>query len=438
MDGQNRRLASVRGIMRDANRRIMRIGFIVWVALGIPCLPSRSKGQAYAGEEEFVELVIPLREGKYYSVRDFRKECNRKLGAQYDLESQPDREIELTPFERAALLLANESDLVRSSISDDCLRISIPNSENDAVRRRNRKRLERLFGVAALEWPADKGLHLPAGFDPKRPAVLLIHGLEADRDDLEDLADACRRYGQQPLIFDYPNDGPLAWSGDRLSDELRAFSEKYPKVRLTVIAHSMGGLVARYCLETPGKNADVVSDFFLLGVPNHGSRMAAGQEWLELFFSVKAGKTSAKDLIEDGLGEGADDLLPDSEFLRKLNSRRRPKETNYHVAIGSRSPLAEADRKAISRELERILSENPKGRKILREALRLLAGDELADGRGDGAVSISSARLEDVDETRIFSATHGNLLHVKQQSGQESEIVRWIAEIAGWRPEGAP
>ena len=74
------------------------------------------------------------------------------------------------------------------------------------------------------------------------------------------------------LVFDYPNDGPIAWSGDRLSDDLKALSAPNPGLRMVIVAHSMGGLVSRYCLETPGKQPSCVTDLFTLGTPHHGRR----------------------------------------------------------------------------------------------------------------------------------------------------------------------
>jgi hypothetical protein len=53
--------------------------------------------------DDYVELKIPLENGRYLSLRGFCSECNRGLGTHYDLESINDRRVELTPAKRRLL-----------------------------------------------------------------------------------------------------------------------------------------------------------------------------------------------------------------------------------------------------------------------------------------------------------------------------------------------
>jgi pimeloyl-ACP methyl ester carboxylesterase len=387
---------------------------------------------APANADEFIDLTIPLEDGRYFSPREFCAECNRKLHAHYPLEFIRDRKVELTTLERAALVIAGETGLIRVSIDDDKLVIGVPNREDDRVRRRLRKRLEKLLHLPLTEWPEEKGLHLPEDFDSGRRTMLLVHGLEADADDLKPFAKACRDTEIQALLFDYPNDGPIAWSGDRLRSELEDLCKQYGKLNLVIVAHSMGGLVARYALEVADDSPKCVSDLFMLGTPNHGSRLAGAQEWIELIRALPAGTLFSGENLRDGLGEAARDLRPGSEFFKELGSGRRPPGVRYYVAIGRHSFLTEEQRAAIERELTDFFRRRKVPEEFRQVVLEALASDELRDGRGDGAVAVASARLKGSDGERIFDLNHIKLLALPGEHPEEAELFQWVLETLGW------
>ena len=388
--------------------------------------------RAPANADEFIDLTIPLQEGRYFSPREFCAECNRKLHAHYPLERIRDRKIELTTLERAALVLAGEAGLIRVSIDDDKLIIGVPNREDDRVRRRLRKRLEKLLHLPLSEWPDEKGLHLPDGFDPDRRTMLLVHGLEADAADLKPFAKACVDTEVQALLFDYPNDGPIAWSGDRLRSELGDLCKRYERLKLVIVAHSMGGLVARYALEVADHAPTCVTDLFMLGTPNHGTRLAGAQESIELVRALPAGTLFSGENLRDGLGEAARDLRPGSEFLEELEAGRRPAGVRYYVAIGRRSFLAEEQRAAIERELTDFFRRRKVPEEFRQVVLDALASDELRDGRGDGAVAVASARLKGSDGERIFDLNHTKLLALPGERPEDADLFQWVLETLGW------
>jgi len=172
-----------------------------------------------AADPTWIEIVIPLEEGRFYSPRELGRQCNEKLGTDYPVERLPDR-CELEPSQRLALLLLAELDAIRVHIEADRLVLEWPDVEDDQFRRQRRAWLRRCFGVNLDEWPEGLGLHVPGAFDPRARSVLLVHGLESGSIELEPLAGAFRESGVQVLTFDYPNDGPPSWSGERLSREL--------------------------------------------------------------------------------------------------------------------------------------------------------------------------------------------------------------------------
>ena len=407
------------------NHRVISIGLYAAVILFWLC--------SWARADECVDLVIPLQDGRYYTLHDFCRESNRVLKTNYDLDQIPDRRLEMTEQEKTLLRLAAAVEapdrLLKVRFEANRLILSLPDRENENVRRRNRHRLERLLGLQLDTWPPGKGLQVPPKFDSRRQSVLLIHGLESNAAAMDGWRSGLESRGFQVLTFDYPNDGPLEWSGDRLSIELSRLTAEHPGFRVAIVAHSMGGLVSRYCLETPGKNPGCVTNLFLLGTPHQGSRLAGGQEWLELVFETLPNRSERWGTIRDGLGEAADDLKPGSLFLTRLNKQRLPPEVRYHSAIGNRGFMtAEQSRRAI-KDTEAAMSRRAVSATRQAEILGILRqAEELQAERGDGVVSVNSARLKGAYAERIFDINHLQFLSIPAADPERNEVFRWIVE----------
>ena len=106
--------------------------------------------------------------------------------------------------------------------------------------------------------------------------------------------------------------------------------------RIVIVAHSMGGLVAREMLTSPeiayvtaarDGQVPVVTDLVMVATPHHGSEMARFRlltEARELWVNSVQGGESLLRAIVDGAGEAKLDLLPGSDFLQRLNDRPHP------------------------------------------------------------------------------------------------------------------
>lgn len=403
-----------------------------WCCLVFAAVIAQTASSAPASADEGVQIVIRLEEGRFYSAAELHRQCREKLPGNDLLEPNDDSRRELTAAERAALLLAAEIGWVRVEFEPDRLSLWLPNSEDPEVRLRNRRRVGRWLNLPLEAWPANKGLHLPQLFDPRATSVVLIHGLESDLTALDRMAGACQSVGVQVLRFDYPNDGPLAWSGDRLSEDLKRLIAKHPMFRSAIIAHSMGGLVARYCLETPGKNPACVTDLVLLGAPNQGAETAQLQADLEVMYSLLPGGVDQTARLLDGFGEAVEDLRPGSAFLGKLNSQSRPVGVRYHVAIGRKSFLNDDQRQVLLQQFTRFKRDAQASSSRIHRLLRWLKSDAMQNGRGDGAVSITSARLPGVAGQEIFTLDHLELLYLTPERPAESEVFRWVAKQLHW------
>jgi pimeloyl-ACP methyl ester carboxylesterase len=297
----------------------------------------------------------------------------------------------------------------------------------DALRLQRQPR----YGVTFLTEDGERAM--PTLFAPQRETmpervVLLVHGLDDPgwlwRDVIEALHDA----GFVVARVDYPNDGPIADAADLLMQsllELRALGV----VRVDIVAHSMGGLIARDVLTRSAyyggdgrgdEYGPAIDRLIMCGTPNHGSTMArlravAGiGEHLSRLFSRANGLPDPTGLA-DGAGEAAVDLLPGSAFLTELNRRPLATHTKYTIIAGRISPLTEEQVREMGREL-RETAAAAGAPAWLRDWLER-AEDEsegiltgAVRGLGDGCVTIDSARLAGVEDVTVVEANHVGLI----------------------------
>ena len=105
----------------------------------------------------------------------------------------------------------------------------------------------------------DSKLILLEPYDPERIPILLVHGLNSHprmwRDVINDLrADPKLRGRYQFMLFFYPTGWPISYSAMRLREELAAMESLVGKPKkMVLVGHSMGGLVSRLQVVSPGR-----------------------------------------------------------------------------------------------------------------------------------------------------------------------------------------
>ena len=260
---------------------------------------------------------------------------------------------------------------------------------------------------------------------PER-VVVLVHGLDDPGWMWRDMIPALRDAGHVVARFEYPNDGPITEAADLMALSLTQLKLRGVQ-RVDIVAHSMGGLVTRDVLTrkayydgdgTGGERFPIVDRFIMCGTPNHGSelvRLRAVSEIKEQISRAFSGEGSWLGSLSDGEGEAAVDLLPGSDFLRRLNRRPLATHTKHIIIAGRMSPVRKQNVNGLAGKV-RQFARTSKAPKWLRswidaaEEQTATLLDETVRGLGDGCVSVNSAKLAGVEDFTIVEANHVSLI----------------------------
>lgn len=246
-----------------------------------------------------------------------------------------------------------------------------------------------------------------------KKAIVLVHGLDDPGVIWDTLIPELQKNNHVVCFFRYPNDGPVRGSATLLSNELKQLKELGVE-RISIVAHSMGGLVSREMLTNPNMyNGDgqgnaslpTVDRLITVGTPNHGSHLAHARvigEAGDQLVRMLSGDGLLFGSILDGEGQAKTDLLPESEFLKALNARALPKYTKITVIAGRASPVSK----------NKIDQLNRNAAPELKKAMTQLTGalNDLVDGVGDGLVTLESSKLEGVDDYTVVEGNHVSMV----------------------------
>jgi pimeloyl-ACP methyl ester carboxylesterase len=273
----------------------------------------------------------------------------------------------------------------------------------------------------------DKGWQAAAEESPHRPLVVMVHGFNSTPQRNAPVMRPVRSAGFPCATFAYPNDWDLRESAALLSRQLRRLAKRHPDVHIALVTHSMGGLVARACVENPELNPGNVSQLIMIAPPTHGTLLArlavATDVWEHWLNRPEGGCWSRwRDSIIDGLGEAADDLVPESPFLTELNARPRNPKVEYSLFLGTGATLEEDELQWVRSALMKTSGRCPGFRDCSEKFDAVLADmDEIVDGKGDGVVALCRGRLAGVDDVVVLPFNHLNC------TGQpKSEPVRQV------------
>lgn len=273
--------------------------------------------------------------------------------------------------------------------------------------------------------------YLPEQPPSRYRPVVLIHGLDDPGKVWMNLAPALTEAGFDVRILTYPNDQPITDSALLLHRELAALY-LHGVTELDIVAHSMGGLVARDLLSrshgNPPGERPKVNRLIMVGTPNHGSELARFRVFAELRDQASAlvnGNLAWLGWIFDGTGEAGLDLLPGSLFLQTLNARPPIDATELSVIA---AVLSQIDQAGFAQALASYRDTIPQDAQASIATLPALI-DKLLQGIGDGLVTVESTRLPDA-QFYLVEGTHLSMIrNVRADSDRIPPAVPIILQI---------
>jgi pimeloyl-ACP methyl ester carboxylesterase len=179
--------------------------------------------------------------------------------------------------------------------------------------------------------PMDFMIHVGAGiyfldpYDPDRVPVLFVHGINGHPREFTTLVEQLDRSRFQPWVFFYPSGIHLDGLGRVLANLMRDLRARHGFEEVVVVAHSMGGLVAR------------------AGILEYGAM--SSHPTIRLFVSIStpwAGHAAAQAGVDRAprVAYSWFDIAPGSDFLLGLflhddgRPRRLPSDLAHHLLFG--------------------------------------------------------------------------------------------------------
>ncbi len=169
------------------------------------------------------------------------------------------------------------------------------------------------------------GIYFLEPYDRERIPVIFVHGIGGSPVDLRSLIERLDRGRFQPWVYQYPSGVRLQRAGDGLARILDSLRGDLDCDRVFVVAHSMGGLVARSAvLEADASGPCPIELLVTFSTPWGGHSAASlGVKWAPVVVPAWI------------------DMQPGSEFLDTLH-RELPNDIPHHLLFGfktGRNPL---------------------------------------------------------------------------------------------------
>lgn len=164
------------------------------------------------------------------------------------------------------------------------------------------------------------GLYFLEPYDANKIPVLFVHGISGTGRVWRRMVNRIDRERLQPWVLNYPSGANLGLLAETITGLLNELQVKYGFSELAVVAHSMGGLVARDIVNRnlAQGNRGTVRQLITIATPWGGH--AAAQRATNAPISVPAWQ----------------DMAPGSEFLQALLTQTLPSDVPFDLIFGYR------------------------------------------------------------------------------------------------------
>ncbi len=167
------------------------------------------------------------------------------------------------------------------------------------------------------------GIYFLEPYDPDRVPVLFVHGMNGSPRGFAELIDHLDRERYQPWLYYYPSGLPLQTVATHLVQTLEELELRHDVESMPVVAHSMGGLVAKGLLHERERRAAPaqIPHMIALSTPWRGHAAAqSGVDRSPVVIPVWR------------------DMAPGSEYQRRLFESELSGETELHLLFSFRRP----------------------------------------------------------------------------------------------------
>jgi pimeloyl-ACP methyl ester carboxylesterase len=181
--------------------------------------------------------------------------------------------------------------------------------------------------------------------DPAKAVILLVHGCTASGGRFRALAHVLQANGQQAVCFNYDDRDSIEGASAHLIAALDALKKRLSPQRITVLAHSQGGLVARRAFVRERRNPLRHDDGFsyrllTVSTPFGGINASrdCGKTWLHV---VTLGITAL--ICQVVAGDKWSEIPPESAFMQQPGTLVREVQQVIKVTTDERGSCRRYD-----------------------------------------------------------------------------------------------
>lgn len=233
-------------------------------------------------------------------------------------------------------------------------------------------------------------------YNPNRIPVLFVHGASGSAQDWRYFFENLDRTRYQAWLFQYPSGAPLDSMAHLLYWKMLNLQARHPFSRLHIVAHSMGGLVARRFLSNHGHEFPQIDQFISISTPWDGERLAS------------VGVEHSPAIVPSWR-----DMQPQGAFLLSLFDKPLPHNVKHALLFGHRGGYS-------------LLSPNTDGVVTLASQLRPIAQSQAHFLMGFDQDHVSILNAPDV-----VSQVHRILDESRQHTESGFVDVRWSLDEDG-------